>query len=77
VWHEIVVTQNTEVRQARAEDPVEAEKHAVRLHKVRGHFADYRKGSGLFGKLKILIWVDEHEAGDSELGTVVSRYRVT
>jgi hypothetical protein len=76
VWHEIVVTDSPLARRARAEDPASAEKHAVRLHKVRGHFADYRKGAGLFGKYKVLVWVDEHQAGEAELGTVVSSYRL-
>jgi hypothetical protein len=76
VWHEIVVTDSPAARRARIADPVDAEKHAVRLHKVRGHFADYRKGAGLFGRYKVLIWVDEHEAGDAELGSVVSTYKV-
>jgi hypothetical protein len=76
VWHEIVVTASPLARRARTADPIEAEKHAVRLHKVRGHFADYRKGAGLFGKYRILIWVDEHEAGEAELGTVASSYRL-
>lgn len=76
VWHEIVVKPSLLVRRAQAENPADAEKHAVRLHKVRGHYADYRRGAGLFGKYKVLIWVEEHEVGDAELGTVVSSYRV-
>jgi hypothetical protein len=76
VWHEIVVKPSPLLARAQREDPTDAEKHAVRLHKVRGHFADYRRSAGLFGKWKILVWVDEHEAGDAESGTVVSRYRV-
>jgi len=50
----------------------------LRFHNIRGHYADYRKGNGLFGnpKLKKLFWVPEHTAGDPELGTVVSSYKV-
>lgn len=76
VWHEIVVKPSPLTRRMRRDNPAEAEQHAVRLHKVRGHFADYRKGAGLFGKYKVLIWVDEHEAGDADLGTVVGSYRI-
>lgn len=76
VWHEIVVKPSPAAKRSRAENPGEAEKHAVRLHKVRGHYADYRQGAGLFGKWKVLIWVDEHEVGNAELGTVVASYKV-
>jgi hypothetical protein len=79
VWHEIVVKEGPEIRAAReaqTTNPAEAETHAVRLHKVRGHFADYRRGSGLFGKYKVLVWVEEHESGQAEHGTVVASLRV-
>jgi hypothetical protein len=79
VWHEIVVKEGPEiraVRDAQVQNPADAEKHAVRLHKVRGHFADYRNGSGLFGKYKVLVWVEEHHSGQPEAGTVVASYRV-
>ena len=45
-------------------------------HWVRGHYADYTNGKGLFGRLKVRIWIVEHTAGNPELGTVVSSYRV-
>lgn len=73
VWHEIVV-KRIERRTARA--TTEGEKRELRFHKVRGHYADYTQGRGLFGRWKVRIWVDEHEAGKSELGAVVSSYRV-
>jgi hypothetical protein len=74
VWHEIVVTQTPVARSGGAGET--DEKHEVRFHKVRGHYADYTKGKGLFGKWKVRIWVEEHAAGKEELGTVVSTYKV-
>lgn len=76
VWHEIVVTGMPELRRARGECPPDGEKRELRFHKVRGHYADYTKGKGLFGRWKVRIWVDEHEAGNTELGAVASSYRV-
>jgi hypothetical protein len=54
----------------------DGEKRELRFHKVRGHYADYTNGKGLFGRLKVCIWIVEHTAGNPELGTVVSSYRV-
>jgi hypothetical protein len=79
IWHEIVVKEGPvirAVREAQRENPAEAEKHAVRLHKVRGHFADYRQGAGRFGKYKVLVWVEKHKSGQAEQGTVVASLRV-
>jgi hypothetical protein len=77
VWHEIVVTSLPQLRRAQAQ-PVAAdgEKREIRFHKIRGHYADYTHGKGLFGKWKVRIWVDEYMAGNPELGTVVSDYIV-
>ena len=47
-----------------------------REHWVRAHRADYRKGAGLFGRIKALIWVPEHKRGNHDLGTVVPEYVV-
>jgi hypothetical protein len=77
VWHEIAVTSLAQLRrEQKGEIAPDGEKRDIRFHKVRGHFADYTKGKGLFGKLKIRIWIEEHTAGDPELGTVVGRYKV-
>lgn len=46
------------------------------LHKVRGHFKDYRSGKGLFGRVRGMFWWDEHSAGNEALGTILSDYRV-
>lgn len=48
----------------------------LRFHRVRGHYADYTNGSGLFGRYKVRIWVEEHGRGEAELGTVVSNFTV-
>jgi hypothetical protein len=43
---------------------------------VRGHYADYRDGAGLFGnsKLRCVLWIPEHQRGNSELGDVIPEY---
>lgn len=74
VWHEIVVRRGPELRYAPA--AVDGEKQDIRFHKVRGHYADYTKGKGLFGKWKVRIWVEEHAAGSRECGEVVASYTV-
>lgn len=76
-WHEIVVTSLPELRrQQKGELAPDGEKREVRFHKVRGHYADYTQGKGLFGKWKIRIWIEDHTAGSPELGTVLSSYAV-
>ncbi len=45
------------------------------LHLCRGHFADYTKGKGLFGKLKVEVFVPEHVRGNPDHGTVIKDYR--
>lgn len=46
------------------------------LHICRGHFKDYSKGSGLFGRNKGLYWWDSHVRGDSSHGVVVKDYSI-
>lgn len=46
------------------------------MHIVRGHFKDYRDGTGLFGKLKGLYWWDMHVAGDKANGQVIKDYTI-
>jgi hypothetical protein len=77
VWHEIQVTAAPTIRYGAAPGGEEGETH-VRFHWVRGHYADYTKGRGLFGKesLRKVFWIPEHQAGKEELGTVVSSYQV-
>ena len=74
VWHEIVVEQ-IQVKTKGNTTP-SGEKQELRFHRVRGHYADYTKGAGLFGKYKVRIWVEEHARGNPELGEVVASYTV-
>jgi hypothetical protein len=47
-----------------------------REHWVRAHPKDYRRGGGLFGRIKARIWVPEFQRGNPELGTVKQSYKV-
>lgn len=76
VWHEISVTAVPELRREQKDAGPDGEKRELRFHKVRGHYADYTKGKGLFGRLKVRIWFPEHTAGNPELGTVIGSYKV-
>jgi hypothetical protein len=49
-------------------------KHA--LHICRGHFKDYREGSGLFDKFRGMYWWDMHTRGSSKLGEIRKDYDV-
>lgn len=46
------------------------------LHIVRGHFADYRNGPGLFGKINDIVWKEAHVRGSAKAGVVVKDYDV-
>ena len=46
----------------------------VPRHKVRAHLADFRKGQGLFGKYRQLVWVKEHRRGYERLGAIAKTY---
>ena len=48
----------------------------VAFHLRRGHFADYTKGRGLFGKHKVRVWVPGHAVGDRDFGTVNKCYSI-
>jgi len=47
-----------------------------REHWVRAHRRDYRKGAGMFGRIKALVWVPEFQRGNPELGTVNQSFKV-
>lgn len=49
-------------------------KHA--LHICRGHFKDFSKGKGLFGRYRGMYWWDSHVRGDPSHGVVVKDYNV-
>jgi hypothetical protein len=48
-----------------------------RLHLVRGHFADYEEGKGLFGKLHGKYYIAPHVRGRAERGTITKDYRIS
>lgn len=48
-----------------------------RLHEIRGHMKDYRKGKGLFGKYKGLWFWGSHLSGDGSKGVIVSDHKLT
>lgn len=48
----------------------------TRQHLVRGHFADYREGAGLFGRLNGLFWISPHAKGNPEHGSIIKDYSV-
>jgi hypothetical protein len=79
VWHEIKVTSVPKQRRQHATVAPDGEHRDVRFHWVRGHYADYTKGVGLFGnpKLRAVFWIPEHRAGNEELGTVIPSYAVS
>jgi len=54
----------------------ECEKMKKALHTYRGHFKDYRKGKGLFGRLKGLYWWSEGERGDKSEGEIQKTIKV-
>lgn len=82
VWHEIRIRSDERFQQRTiavgmgsgdGEDPDQL----IRAHWVRGHFADYRQGRGLFGRWKVLLWVPEHRRGNEAKGETIVGYRVT
>ncbi len=75
IWHEIVV-EDPQVRCQQDAATPSGDKQEIRFHRVRGHYADYTKGAGLFGKYKVRIWVEEHGRGNREMGEVVGSYTV-
>jgi hypothetical protein len=46
------------------------------FHLVRGHFADYREGAGLFGRLKGVYWIPAHARGSKDAGIITKRYEI-
>lgn len=47
-----------------------------REHHRRAYRADYRKGKGLFGKIRELIWFPETTWGNPDLGCVIPEYEL-
>lgn len=49
-------------------------KHA--LHICRGHFKDFTKGKGLFGRYKNVFWWDSQVRGSGENGVTIKDYNI-
>lgn len=46
------------------------------LHICRGHFKDFSKGTGLFGKYKGMFWWDSQVRGHKESGVIIKDYDI-
>lgn len=57
------------------EGNVESEGLEIALHKVRGHFKDYRN-RGLFGTNKGIFWFPDHNRGTADAGIIIQDYNV-
>lgn len=55
--------------------PTRAER-ARREHMVRGHFRYYDEARPMFGRVAGMVWIPEHERGDSDLGRIKKDYEV-
>lgn len=79
IWHEIKVTAAPKVRTtSKASSCLPLEDSQQRAFPIRGHYADYRNGPGLFGNpdLKCVFWIPEHWQGNKEFGQVVPSYTI-
>lgn len=75
VWHEIVITSEPKIRYM-GKGIFERDESEIRAHWIRGHYADYRKGNGLFGRIHGVFWIPEHRRGNEELGQVIPEYTI-
>jgi hypothetical protein len=60
------------VRNMQSGEPLEQPDR--RLHVCRGHFRDYRKGNGLFGKYHGLFFSPQHVRGNRKKGAIEKEY---
>lgn len=73
----VVEPMRQQVRREAAADPTGEQNHIKRaLHIARGHFKDYRNGTGLFGKYQDIYWWDMQVRGSASVGEVIKDYRV-
>lgn len=47
-----------------------------REHMVRGHFRYYAEDRPLFGRTSGMVWIPEHERGDSDVGRIKKDYEL-
>ena len=52
------------------------ERSEAGLHIVRGHFADYTQGAGLFGRIHGKFWMQAHIRGNPEHGVTEKDYEI-
>ena len=76
VWHEIVISSVPKSRSTSNTRTWGSDDSIIRLHRVRGHFEDYSQGKGLFGKIKGVFWMPDHERGSKSAGEVIGSYRL-
>jgi len=76
-WHEIKISTVNRLAVTRGLQHESGHK-IISFHSVRGHYADYTQGNGLFGNptLKKLFWISDHARGDKEIGEVKASYRI-
>lgn len=58
----------------RERNEIGGEQSPAALHHVRGHYADYREGNGLFGRYRGLYWRGPTIRGSAEHGVVTKTY---
>jgi hypothetical protein len=78
IWHEIRVSSVPGVASSVRTGHNDANHTDLRFHWVRGHYADYSRGNGMFGNpdLKKVFWIPEHPRGAIDNGEVISSYVV-
>lgn len=75
VWHEVVITPEIIVHTGEAVS-MSSEAAERREYWVRACRRDYRKGRGLFGLHKALVWIPEHKRGNPDLGSEIPEFRI-
>lgn len=81
VWHRIVVPKMADQQKPRiAPDAIDCAGSSGAIERrerwVKACRKDYRKGKGLFGRIRELIWVPAHKIGNPDLGTVIPEYEL-
>lgn len=77
-WKTLFISSPTASRNLDAPAGEPSAERMTRFHVVRGHYADYRNGAGLFGNpnLKGIYWVAPHAKGNPDAGTIKKDYDI-
>ena len=77
VWHEIKITSVPKIHST-GSSVFRRDESKMRAFWVRGHYADYSKGAGLFGNpnLRGVFWIPEHRRGNEQLGQIIPEYKI-